>query len=113
MPENRMKWRLPEVWTVIQANGSQILIQVTQDGNTLAGTTNTGQSDCATKKTGFMSGSIDGNTINLSIYWPDESVAELHGSVSASGKAQGTISIRQNGHSSVHWHAEPDLSAWE
>ncbi len=42
MPEDQMKWRLPDNWTVIQSDGRRVRIKVSQDGNTLVGTAHGG-----------------------------------------------------------------------
>ena len=113
MPENQLKWRVPDVWTVIQANGEHVRIEVSQDGNTLTGTVHGNPGNPAAELTGIMSGSVEGDTINLTIYWPDETIAEFHGAVSTNGRVEGTTTTQDDTASSAEWYAEPALLAWK
>ena len=113
MPEERMKWRSPDRWTVTQSDGRQVRIKMKQDGNTLVGTAHDSSGDQLSEMVGAMSGAVEGDEINMTIYWPDGSVGEFAGSVSADGKARGTTVIRSDDASSADWSAEPGLLPWE
>lgn len=113
MPDDHMKWRLPERWTVIQSDDCQISIEVSQDGNTLVGTARDGPDNRSPKMIGTISGSVVGDAISFVIYWPDKSIAEFSGTVSGDGRANGTTVGRSDDVPVQEWHAEPALSAWE
>ena len=113
MPEVQMKWRLPDNWTVIQSDGRRVRIDVSQDGNTLVGTAHDGLGNHAVEMTGTLSGSLVGDTVNLTIYWPDRTIAEFNGMVSGKGRIEGTTFSQPDGATSGGWHAEPALSPWE
>ena len=113
MPEDQMKWRLPDNWTVIQSDGRRVRIEVSQDGNTLVGTAHSGPGNRSVEMTGALSGSVVGDTINLTIYWPDRTIAEFNGTVSGDGTIEGMSFSQPDGASSGGWHAEPALSPWE
>ena len=113
MPEDKMKWRLPDNWTVIQSDGRRVRIEVSQDGNTLVGTAYGGQGDRSVEMTGALRGSVVGDTINLTIYWPDRIIAEFNGKVSGDGRIEGSTFHQSVGVSSGGWHAEPALSPWK
>ena len=113
MAEDQMKWRLPDNWTVIFSDGRQVRIEVSQDGNTLVGTAHSGPGNGSAEMTGALSGSVVGDTVNLTIWWPDKTIAEFNGTVSGDGSIEGTAVSQPDGASSGHWHAEPALSPWE
>ena len=113
MPEDKMKWRLPDNWTVIQSDGRRVTIDVSQDGNTLVGTAYGGSGDPSAERTGTMSGSVVGDTISLTIYWPDKTIVEFNGTVSGDGSTEGTTFSQPDSAPSGGWHAEPALSPWE
>ncbi len=108
-----MKWRLPDCWTVVHSNGWRIAFDVAQDGNTLVGTTHGRPGGQSAEMTGTMSGSVDGDTIAMTVYWPDASIAEYSGTVDGDGKAQGTTVDRSDRASVADWFGEPKLCAWE
>ena len=112
MPNDRMKWRLPEHLTVIHADGRQVRIEVSQDGNTLVGTAHEGRGADLAEMTGALSGSVEGDTISLTIYWPDKSTAELNGLVNGDGSVGGTTVGQPDGDRSGNWHSEPALTPW-
>jgi hypothetical protein len=110
MPED-MKWRLPDCWTVKHSDGQQARIDVVQDGNTLVGTAYGGSGDPSAERTGTMSGSVHGDTLTMTIYWPDNAIVEYHGMVSGDGRVEGTLN-RSDG-ASADWFGEQALAAWE
>jgi len=113
MPEDQLKWRLPDSWTIILSDGRRVRIEVSQDGNTLVGTAHGSPHDRSGELTGALSGSVVGDTINLTIYWPDGTIAEFDGTVNGDGSTEGTTFSQPVGASSGGWHAEPALSPWE
>ena len=113
MPDDRMKWRLPEHWTVIHADGRQVRIKVSQDGNTLVGTAHEGRGEGSAEMTGALSGSVEGDTVSLTIYWPDKAIAELNGLVKGDGSVRGTTVGQLDGNRSGNWHSEPALTPWD
>jgi len=113
MPDDQMKWRLPETLTLTRSDGCQILINITQDGNTLVGTAHASAEGGATEITGAMSGSVQGDAISLTVYWPDKSVADFNGTVGSSGLASGTTALRPNEALPGDWSAAPAAWAWE
>lgn len=47
--------------------------------------------------TGALSGSVMGDTINLTIYWPDKTIAEFNGTLSGDGRIEGTTFSHPDG----------------
>jgi len=113
MPDDQMKWRLPEALTLTRSDGCQILVKVSQDGNTLVGTAHANSEGGAAEITGAMSGSVEGDSISLTIYWPDNSVADFNGTVSSDGLASGTTASRSDEALPANWSAAPAAWAWE
>jgi len=110
MPDD-MKWRLPDCWTVKHSDGQQVRIDVVQDGNTLVGTAHGGSGDPPAEMTGTMSGSVHGDTLTMTVYWPNSAIVEYHGTVTGDGRVEGTID-RSDG-ASADWFGEPALWPWE
>ncbi len=110
MPED-MKWRLPDCWTVKHSDGQQVRIDVVQVGNTLVGTAHGGSGDPSAEMTGTMNGSVHGDTLTMTINWPDNAIVEYHGIVTRDGRVEGTID-RSDG-ASADWFGEKALGAWE
>jgi len=110
MPED-MKWRLPDRWTVTHSDGQQARIDVVQDGNTLVGTAHGSSGDPSAERTGIMSGSVHGDTLTMTIYWPNGAIVEYHGTVTGDGRVEGTID-RPDG-ASADWFGEQALWSWE
>lgn|GEM_PF-5817377 len=110
MPDDQIKWRLPERWTVTQSGGQTVTIEVTQDANTLVGTASPAAP--LGPATGTMSGSVDHDIVTMTIYWPDNSVIDYHGTVSGEGLASGTATARSGSAPVTQWFAEQALTAW-
>ncbi len=113
MTDDQMKWRFPDSWSVTQSNGENVRVELSQDGNTLTGTAHGSSRDRPAETTGIMTGSIEGDSINFTVYWPDETVAEYSGTVDGAGKAEGTTVDRSDDVPPTNWFGEPALLAWE
>lgn len=110
MPDDQVKWRLPETLTLTRSDGCQIMISIAQDGNTLVGTAYASAESDTTEITGAVSGSVQGDAISLTIYWPDKSVADLNGTVGSDGLASGTTASHPDEAPFGNWSAAP--AAW-
>ena len=110
MPED-MKWRLPDCWTLKHSDGRQVRIEVVQDGNTLVGTAHGGSGDLSAEITGTLSGSVHSDTLTMTIYWPNNAIAEYHGTVIDDGRVEGTFE-RSDG-ASADWYGEQALRPWD
>ncbi len=113
MPDDQMKWRLPDDLTLTRSDGCQIMVKVSQDGNTLVGTAHANAGGAGAEITGAMSGSVHGDSISLTMYWPDKSVADFNGTVGSDGLASGTTASRPDEALPAKWFAEPAAWAWE
>ena len=109
MPDQDVKWRLPEQWTIIRADGGRVTFDLNQDGDTIAGTARADAAD--PDVTGIMSGSTTGDRIEMTIYWPDAKIAEYEGSVAPDGKVRGTLA-GEGVAGPTEWTATELLSSW-
>ncbi len=110
MPED-MKWRLPDCWTVKHSDGQQARIDVVQNGNTLVGTAHGGSVDASAEMTGTVSGSVHGDTVTMTVSWPNSAVVEYHGTINGDGRVEGNID-RSDG-AGTGWFGEQPLGPWE
>jgi len=63
--------------------------------------------------TGTMSGSVYGDSFTMTIYWPDNSIIEYHGTVTGDGEVSGTTSDRSDSAPSADWSGREAFAAWE
>ena len=113
MDEQQVKWRLPEQWTVIRADGATVRFDLNQDGDVIAGTAHAGSEAGEGDQSGIMSGSTTGDAVEMTIYWPEGTVIDYRGAFDAGGTASGSAVERSADSASVEWQAEPVATRWE
>jgi hypothetical protein len=110
VPEPRLKWRMPSTWTIVQSDRPSIAIKLEQDGNTIVGTA------CRylpESEAGTVHGSIDGDQVSFTVYWPDKAIGEYLGTVNQLGIVTGTEVSSSDGALTGTWQGEPALAPWE
>ena len=112
MPSAEIKWRVPIDWTVVQSDGWRMRFDGLQDGNSLIGKAHGTRGRDSAAMTGILNGSIDGDELYMTIYWPDGSIGKYLGAVNGQGHVQGTSIDQRNPTSVVQWSGEPALTEW-
>ena len=113
MSELEIKWRVPNPWSVVHSVGPAVRLDAVQDGNTIVGTARRDSENDLDKMTGTWSGSVDGDDLSMTIYWPDGSTKEYLGTVDVRGRVQGTTFDPMAPDLVTNWHGDPALSRWE
>ncbi|MGH6825546.1 hypothetical protein [Methyloceanibacter sp.] len=100
------QWDITGSWTIEQTNGFLVDLKLQQDGNDLRGTASFTTSATDTG-TGNLDGSIDGNSIQITIYWGGRSgaIGEYKGTINPRGRLEGDTFDRMNPVSRAGWHS--------
>lgn len=115
------RWDASGNWSAVQSNGAKPVFTLQQTGAELYGSAYYSyihKSECvlafcgddAYLVEGSVDGAIDGNGIDITVYWNNGTVGEYTGKINSHGRIEGTTYDRQHPQTMASWYSAQTLS---
>lgn len=100
-----LEWNVKGQWNALQSNGAQATVAVvTQKGNQISGNASTYSPGLGLTRAPFE-GTLNGSTIDFTVFWSGASVGEYTGTISSAGRITGTTFDKNHRATRANWYS--------